>query len=209
VKNAEQLSELYARAKIGLNVQHHHALDAGLSMRVFDIMASGSALLTHRTATPPLEELGYRENEHFVAFDGTAECRSKARFLLENREARETVASQGSALTLERHSLQHRLARVFRKAGFEDLAERFAQLTSNHAPQVPAPVTYVSDPNTIMLERHAKPPFPRTVREARIAIGQKLPNPLVDIDLRLFGSWFLRFLLKHSPERRNHSAEEG
>jgi hypothetical protein len=27
--------------------------------------------------------------------------------------------------------------------------------------------------------------------------------------LRLFGSWFLRFLLKHSPERRNHSAEEG
>jgi hypothetical protein len=35
-----------------------------------------------------------------------------------------------------------------------------------------------------------------------LAIGQKLPAPLIDIDRRLFGSWFLQILLKHDPGRR-------
>ncbi|HEY8776029.1 MAG TPA: glycosyltransferase [Gaiellaceae bacterium] len=201
VKEADELPELYARTKVGLNVQHHHANDVGLSMRVFDIMACGAVLLTHRIAAPPLEELGYREDEHFVAFDGVAECRAKARFLLEDRETRERIADAGCALTHDRHSLQHRLVQVFGKAGYPDLAARFAELTTAAVSAAETPVTYVSDPETIELRPGAKRPLPRTLREVRIAIGRKLPAPLIDLDRRLFGSWFLQILLKHDPER--------
>jgi hypothetical protein len=205
VKDADELSELYARAKVGLNVQHHHANEVGLSMRVFDIMASGAVLLTHRIAAPALRELGYIEDEHFVAFDGVAECRTKARFLLEDTHAREAIAVAGCSLTHERHSLQHRLARVFGKAGYPDLAKRFTELTPQAVDAADSPITYVSDPEKVELTAGAKPPFPRTQRELRVAIGRRLPAPLIDIDRRLFGSWFLSVLLEHEPARRERS----
>lgn len=212
VKEADELPELYARAKIGLNVQHHHANDVGLSMRVFDIMACGALLLTHRIAAAPLRELGYREDEHFVAFDGVDECRAKARSLLEDETTRETIAAAGCALTHERHSLQQRLAQVFEKAGYPDLAERFAQLTREEVGNGSGQVTYVSDPDAVELPgipltpTQLKQRFPRSFRELRLAIGQRLPNPLVDIDWRLFGHWFLRVVLKHDPAYRRGDA---
>jgi spore maturation protein CgeB len=205
VKEADELPQLYARTKIGLNVQHHHANDVGLSMRVFDTMASGALLLTHRIANPPLGELGYLEDEHFVAFDGVDECRAKARFLLENPEARASIAAAGSALTHERHSLHRRLAWVFRKAGYPDLADRFAELTAVDIAAAEAPVTYVSDPATIALRPGAKVSFPHTLREARLAIGQRLPNPLVDVDRHVFGNWFLQLKLDHDAGRKDRS----
>jgi spore maturation protein CgeB len=205
VKEAKELPELYAHAKIGLNVQHHHANDVGLSMRVFDSMACGAVLLTHRIAAPPLGELGYQEDEHFVAFDGVDECRAKARFLLDDEGARKKIAAAGCALTHESHSLQHRLARVFAKAGYPALATRFEDMTAEAVGAATAPVTYVSDPESVDLHSETKPPFPRSTRELRLAIGRRLPHPLVDIDRRLFGSWFLHVLLKYDPERRGRS----
>jgi Glycosyl transferases group 1 len=202
VKVANELSELYSRAKIGLNVQHHHALDAGLSMRVFDIMACGALLFTHRTAMLPLQELGYREDEHFVAFDGAEECRAGAKALLEDPDRLNRIAAAGCAVTHEHHSLQHRLARVFSKAGYVDLGRRFEKLTPGAAAATDAPVTYVSEPERIALPPDAKAPFPRTLRELRVAIGRKLPHPLVHIDRRVFGNWFIRVLVRHDAERR-------
>jgi len=204
VKEAAELPELYARAKIGLNVQHHHASDVGLSMRVFDTMASGAVLLTHRIAAAPLAELGYREDEHFVAFDGVAECREKAQLLLDDPERRETIAATGCALTHERHSLQQRLSQVFGKAGYPDLAEAFMHMSSGVATSAGGAVTYVSDPDAIVLPREAKTrtPLPRNLRELRRAVGMRLPQPLLSVDRRLFGNWFLRILLQHDPARR-------
>jgi hypothetical protein len=203
IKDADELPSLYARAKIGLNVQHHHANDAGLSMRVFDAMACGSLLLTHRIAARPLEELGYREDEHYVAFDGVDECRAKVRSLLEDETTLKAVAVAGCVLTHEHHSLQHRLSQVFGRAGYLDLADRFSQLTAPNARQ--GSVTYVSEPETVRLPPAARPPFPRSFREARLAIGRRLPHPLINIDRRMFGSWFLRVMLEHAPERRERS----
>jgi hypothetical protein len=202
VKDANELPELYSRARIGLNVQHHHAHDAGLSMRVFDIMACGALLFTHRIATPPLDELGYRENEHFVAFDGAEECRAGTRALLADPDRLNRIATAGCALTHEHHSLQQRLARVFSKAGYADLGRRFEELTEKTVAVAEAPVTYVSEPERIALMPDAKPEFPRTLRELRVAIGRKLPHPLLHIDRRVFGNWFIRILVKHDPERR-------
>jgi hypothetical protein len=205
VKEAEELPDLYARTKIGLNVQHHHANDVGLSMRVFDIMASGAVLLTHRIAKQPLEEMGYREDEHFVAFDGVTECNAKARFLLDDPETAEAIASTGCRLTHQRHSLQQRLARVFESAQYPDLAQRFGELTWTRVAAADAPVRYVSDAEAIKLRAGTpRPPLPRTFRELRAAIGRRLPAPLIDIDRRLFGSWFLRVLFEHDPARREH-----
>jgi glycosyl transferase family 1 len=201
VKEAEELPALYARAKVGLNVQHHHAHDVGLSMRVFDTMASGALLLTHRIAAAPLAELGYREGEHFVAFDGVAECREKARYILEDTNARQSISASGCALTHERHSLQQRLTAVLLRAGVPDLAATLRQVTPNEV-GVRANVKYVSDPDAIRLPRHAKPPFPRTLPEARLMLGQKLPHPLVDLDRRMFGNWFFTMRVRHDPERR-------
>lgn len=203
VKEADELPELYARAKVGLNVQHHHANEVGLSMRVFDIMASGAVLLTHRIAAPALEELGYREHVHFLSFDGVDECRAMARIAVEDGTTRQVIAGAGCRLTHEQHTLQKRLGQVFNKAGYPDIARTFVHLTPEAVEEARAPIQYVSDPDAIQLEtRDKRPRLPHTMRELRFALGSRLPHPLIDIDRRLFGSWFLTFLLKHDPARR-------
>jgi hypothetical protein len=36
-------------------------------------------------------------------------------------------------------------------------------------------------------------------------MGERLPHPLVDLDRRMFGSWFFAVQVKHDPERRERS----
>jgi spore maturation protein CgeB len=212
VTQQEELRSLYNRAKIGLNVQHHHASDAGLSMRVFDIMASGALLLTHRIAAAPLAELGYREDEHYAAFDGVEELRSQARSLLADDARRERLAAAGRELTHERHTLALRMAHVFERAGWPAIAD-----TLRGGDGVPPHVRYVSDPESVELppdevkrlqddvrrgrQHFPKQRFPRTPREARAAVGRMLPDLLVDVDRRLFRNWFLKVELVRDAGR--------
>lgn len=91
-----ELVRLYNRAKVVINVTEWGAQAgakrSGTTMRVFEVPATGSLLLTDGSTDL---SLSLAPGEHLATFDGLDDFRSKLAFYLGNDEARERVARQG------------------------------------------------------------------------------------------------------------------
>jgi hypothetical protein len=208
VEDVDELVELYNRAKIGLNVQHHHAHDVGLSMRVFDILACGSTLLTHNITERPLAELGFESGKHYVQFGSPDEAQVAARDLLADDQRREEIGRAAAEKLLSEHSLTKRMSHVFARAGMGALAEHVGALTADDVEATRSRVAYVSDPEAVgglarerYPRRRPEQPFPRTPSQIRAALGRALPDELLDVGVRVFRNWFLDVSLRREPGR--------
>ncbi len=104
------MTTLFAASRIVLN----DTVADDLNMRVFEALGSGSLLLTSRLpATSGLEDL-FRDGEHLVLWDGTADLLEKIRYYLDEAHAgeRERIAAAGQAEVLARHTYDDRVAQV-------------------------------------------------------------------------------------------------
>lgn len=97
----QQLAALFAKSKIVLNEN----LFNGVTLRVFQGMASGAMLLTEQ-ANNGLLEL-FENQRHLVAFTPETLI-EKADYYLKNEKKRLSIAAAGQAEILTRHTLQHR-----------------------------------------------------------------------------------------------------
>lgn len=92
----EALVRLYNRTKVVINVTEWGAAGgaqrSGMTMRLFEVPATRTLLLTDRSADI---ELAIRPGEHVAAFDDLEDFKRELAFYLGNAAARERIAGQG------------------------------------------------------------------------------------------------------------------
>jgi spore maturation protein CgeB len=92
----EALVRLYNRSKIVINVTewgaNAGANRSGMTMRLFEVPATGSFLLTDDSAET---SLAVTPGQHVETFSDIEDFKRKLRFYLDNAQARERIAAQG------------------------------------------------------------------------------------------------------------------
>jgi hypothetical protein len=110
----EDAARVYTRARVVLN----HAVKGDVNMRVFEVLATRSLLVT--PAVPGLDAL-FRDGVHLVTYrDGdVADCLEKIAYYADDAHAdeRERIADAGYAEVLATHTFRHRVARMLEVAG--------------------------------------------------------------------------------------------
>jgi len=94
----EELVDKYRKSKIILNF---HKEDSGFSIRVFQVIATGSFLLSEYCSD--LERI-FEKAVHLDWFNNAEECLKLIKFYLENEETREKIRKEGYRLVSQKYS---------------------------------------------------------------------------------------------------------
>jgi spore maturation protein CgeB len=117
----EALVRLYNRSKIVINVTewgaNAGANRSGMTMRLFEVPATGSFLLTDDSAETSLAVVPGRHVETFSDID---DFKRKLRFYLDHAEARERIAAQGLQHVRANHTYDQMAATLI--AAYDELA---------------------------------------------------------------------------------------
>ncbi|BAY23081.1 hypothetical protein NIES2100_28450 [Calothrix sp. NIES-2100] len=109
IKTAQELAALYNISKIGINILHHQASNHSLPIRVFDLMACKTLLLTEKTSKNALETIGFIENIDFVCFENENDLINKFDFYLNDDVSREKITESAHLKIEKYHSLKNRI----------------------------------------------------------------------------------------------------
>lgn len=109
----ENAARKFAESKIVFNI---HMRD-DINMRDFEVMSSGSFLLTNWI--PTIEEL-FEDGKHLVLYRSEEEMVDKAKYYLAHDEEREKIAQAGHEEVMAKHTILHRVMKMLHTA----LAER-------------------------------------------------------------------------------------
>lgn len=128
INTNEQLSELYHRSRCCISIAHHQA-QSGFPIRVFDIMASGTPLLSDRHSE--LSEL-FEENEMYLGFGSAEEAKDKLKYVIENKAASEKIAERAFHEVASKHTFSSRVSQILnrpvvdgKKVVFRSLSKTF------------------------------------------------------------------------------------
>lgn len=104
----EDAAAVYHAARIGLNVPSDFGAEYAydINMRVFEIMASGTPLVTNDN--PALRDLGIYDGVHCLAYRSAEDAAAHIRFLLEHPHVGAALAENAYALVMARHTYRHR-----------------------------------------------------------------------------------------------------
>lgn len=98
----EAAARKYAESKICFNV----SMEDDLIMRVFEVMGTGSFLLTNWV--PTIEDL-FEDGKHLVLYRNMDECIEKAKYYLKHDDEREKIAQAGYEEVIKNHTIQNRV----------------------------------------------------------------------------------------------------
>jgi spore maturation protein CgeB len=114
----DEIPGIYSRAKIVVNLP----LADDLNFRTFEALSCGALLLTRRIANG--QELLFKEDVHYVAFDDEPELFAKVEHYLSHEAERARIADQGHAEVVAFHGLDVRLRQLLDtvRAGPEPVA---------------------------------------------------------------------------------------
>ncbi|WP_028231826.1 CgeB family protein [Paraburkholderia mimosarum] len=99
-----QLNALHNRARVVLNADRTVRL--GLNMRYFEVLASGSCLLTDNA----LDLHNYfADNEHLCVYHDLEDMQRKLRWLLDNEDERLRISGNGFREVTQHHTCDHRV----------------------------------------------------------------------------------------------------
>ena len=99
----DDMARLFSESKIVFN----EAVRNDLNMRVFEVMSTGTLLLTDMARNSGQDEL-FRDGEDCAIYCDTA-VTDVARFYLDNEELREQIADRGRRLAHNAHTYSHRM----------------------------------------------------------------------------------------------------
>lgn len=98
----EKAAERYGNSKICFNM----SMEDDLIMRVFEVMATGSFLLTNWV--PTIEEF-FEDGKHLVLYKTMDEAVEKAKYYLDHDDERQTIARAAYEEVLKNHTMQNRV----------------------------------------------------------------------------------------------------
>ncbi|ODS33878.1 MAG: hypothetical protein SCARUB_00949 [Candidatus Scalindua rubra] len=121
----EKMAEVFSQSKIVFN----KSVLNGLAMRVFEVLASGSMLLTDEAKGSGLTEL-FQDRKHIVIYRNEKELLELANYYLRNDDEREDIAIEGMEKVLKEHTYDHRAEEMIRTLSvFKKLRELETQPT--------------------------------------------------------------------------------
>ena len=103
-----QLGTLYSQATIGFN----YSIRQDVNMRIFEVLCSGTLLVTNRLGHEDLTRLGLREREHLVTYRSPQELFEVVDYYLRHDDEREAIARRGMVVVQQHHTYVHRLQRI-------------------------------------------------------------------------------------------------
>lgn len=106
----ERAADIYTQSRIVFN----HAINDDLNMRVFEVLATRSLLLT--PAVSSLDAL-FQDGVHVVTYRTLDEAVEKARHYLAHDDEREAIAETGYREVLAHHTMAHRVRRILDVTG--------------------------------------------------------------------------------------------
>ena len=103
-----ELGLIYSQAKLGFN----YSIRDDVNMRIFEILCSGTLLLTNRLTHDDLERLGLRDREHLVLYRTPEDLFELIEYYLRHDDEREAIAARGMTHVQQHHTYRHRLERI-------------------------------------------------------------------------------------------------
>ena len=111
----ERMAEIYGQSKVGFHyIECTSPLKDHVSMRVYEVLASGTMLLANALAAGAFEAVGLRDRQELVVCRSLRECIELARYYLDHDEERRRIAAAGCRVVTERHTYHHRAAEIAR-----------------------------------------------------------------------------------------------
>ncbi len=98
----ERVAERFGNSKICFNIAHND----DINMRNFEVMATGSFLLTNWI--PTIEDL-FEDGKHLVLYRNEEEMIEKTRYYLAHDDEREKIAAAGYEEVMKNHTIQNRV----------------------------------------------------------------------------------------------------
>ena len=111
-----EAAEKYAQSKICFNI----SMEDDLNMRTFEVMGSGSFLLTNWI--PTIEDL-FTDGKHLVLYRSLDEMVEKAKYYLAHDEERERIAQAGYEEVMANHTIDKRVDKILEAANHLQLAK--------------------------------------------------------------------------------------
>lgn len=102
----EDAARKFCMSRICLNI----SIGDDLNMRLFEVMATGSFLLTNWL--PTLGDL-FEDGKHLATYKTLDELEEKIKYYLEHEDEREKIAKEGQKLVLEKHKYADRIQKIF------------------------------------------------------------------------------------------------
>lgn len=113
VDYVQEMPKVFACSKVNLNPSLK-IIQTGIPLRAFDIMGAGGFLLSNYQE----EFMDYYENgTDMVIYESMEDAVEKIQFYLKHEDIRRKIAENGRRKTLEEHSLQECMAKIFEVAG--------------------------------------------------------------------------------------------
>jgi len=99
-----KMSEIYSSSRIGFN----SSILNDVNMRVFEVMACGSFLLTNKIKGNGFDEL-FADKKDLVVYKNNKEMLELIEYYLKNPEERERIADNGYQMVVKKHTYFHRV----------------------------------------------------------------------------------------------------
>jgi len=104
-----KMAQLYSQSKIGFHyIECTSPLKDHISMRVYEVLASGTLLLANALEEGAFEALGLRDREQLVLYRNPRELFDLVEYYLSHEEERERIAQTGQACAIQHHTYRQR-----------------------------------------------------------------------------------------------------
>ena len=103
-----QLGSIYSQARVGFN----YSIADDVNMRIFEVLAAQTLLLTNALRHDALIHLGLRDRHELVIYRTPQEILQCIDYYLAHADERGRIAAAGAAVVRERHTYAHRVQRL-------------------------------------------------------------------------------------------------
>ena len=110
------MAAIYGRCRIGFN----YSIANDVNMRIFEILAAGTLLVTNALAGDDLRGLGLEDRAHLVLYQSPPKLFKLLNYFLAHPEECHRIAETGHRRAMERHTYAHRMRQILAAA-----SERF------------------------------------------------------------------------------------
>ena len=110
----ENMAAHYIRSRLGFNL----SIRDDLNMRFFEVMSTGTALLTNVDVVG-WREIGFEVGVHFIGYETVGDAIEKSKYYLRHHDEREEIAAAGHQLVREKHTYVDRMEQMFKTCGVE------------------------------------------------------------------------------------------
>jgi len=122
------ISAMYSQSRIGFNYSIRH----DINMRMFEVMAAGTLLITNRLPHDDLSRLGLHEGTHYLAYGSPDELFPTIERALREEAMRRRVAEASREHVHQHHTYTHRLRQIL------DVASQRLRLPALRQTRVPS-----------------------------------------------------------------------